>query len=67
MEWLDPAPANNTWAIAIRIDMAKAEGLVTLSDFADYVNRGGQVKLAGSEEICQPFRFPPGISKRLWI
>ena len=51
MEWLDPAPANNTWAIAIRIDMAKAEGLVTLSDFADYVNRGGQVKLAGSEEF----------------
>lgn len=51
VEWLEPAPANNTWAIAIRGDLARAEGLVTLSDFADYVNSGGVVKLAGSEEF----------------
>ncbi len=59
MEWLEPAPANNTWAIAIRGDLAKAEGLVTLSDFADYVNGGGNVKLAGSEEfVSRPDSLP---------
>ena len=25
--WLDPAPANNTWAIALRRDLAEANGL----------------------------------------
>jgi osmoprotectant transport system substrate-binding protein len=59
MEWLEPAPANNTWAIAIRGDLARAEDLVTLSDFADYVNGGGNVKLAGSEEfVSRPDSLP---------
>ncbi|MCK5735839.1 MAG: ABC transporter substrate-binding protein [Spirochaetaceae bacterium] len=59
MEWLQPAPANNTWAIAIRGDIARAEGLVTLSDFADYVNAGGEVRLAGSEEfVSRPDSLP---------
>jgi osmoprotectant transport system substrate-binding protein len=49
--WLQPAPANNTWAIAIREDIAEAEGLVTLEDFAAYVNSGGEITLAGSEEF----------------
>jgi len=59
MEWLEPAPANNTWAIAIRGDLADAEDLVTLSDFAAYVNSGGEVKLAGSEEfVSRPDSLP---------
>ena len=59
MEWLEPAPANNTWAIAIRGDLAEKEGLVTLSDFAGYVNAGGNVKLAGSEEfVSRPDSLP---------
>ena len=49
--WLAPAPANNTWAIAVPRDLAESEDLVTLQDFADYVNGGGYVKLAGSEEF----------------
>ena len=49
--WLVPAPANNTWAIAVPRDLAESEDLVTLQDFADYVNGGGYVKLAGSEEF----------------
>ena len=49
--WLSPAPANNTLAIAIPEALAADEGLRTLKDFADYVNRGGRVKLAGSEEF----------------
>jgi osmoprotectant transport system substrate-binding protein len=59
MEWLEPAPANNTWAIAIRGDLAAKEGLKTMSDFAAYVNRGGTVKLAGSEEfVSRPDSLP---------
>jgi osmoprotectant transport system substrate-binding protein len=49
--WLTPARANNTWAIAIPKDLAASERLVTLDDFAAYVNRGGYVKLIGSEEF----------------
>lgn len=49
--WLRPAPANNTWAIAVREDLAEQEGLRTLEDLADYVNAGGTLKLAGSEEF----------------
>lgn len=57
--WLQPAPANNTWAIAIRGDVASANGLVTLEDFAGYVNGGGTVKLAGSEEfVSRPDALP---------
>lgn len=49
--WLDPAPADNTWAIAVRGDLARKEGLKTLEDLAAYINRGGAFKIAGSEEF----------------
>jgi osmoprotectant transport system substrate-binding protein len=49
--WLTPAPANNTWAIAVRKDVAEKENLATLEDLGRYVSRGGKVKLAGSEEF----------------
>jgi len=51
IEWLEPARANNTWAIAVRRDLSESARLITLSDFARYVNGGGVVKLAGSEEF----------------
>lgn len=50
--WLQPAPANNTWAIAVREDLAEAESLSSLEDLAAFMNDGGQVKLAGSEEFA---------------
>lgn len=50
--WLTPAPANNTWAIAIRGDLSQSKNLKTLVDFASYVNAGGKVKLAASEEFA---------------
>lgn len=50
--WLTPAPANNTWAICVRKDLADSEKLKTLEDLADYVNSGGELKLAGSEEFA---------------
>lgn len=49
--WLQPAPANNTWAIAVRRDLAEQENLETLEDMAAYVREGGSFKLAASEEF----------------
>lgn len=49
--WLEPARANNTWAIAVTEEFARAESLVTMSDFAAYVNAGKPVKLAASDEF----------------
>ncbi len=52
LRWLQPAPANNTWAIAIRQDVAEEAQIVTLDDFAAYINDGGNIKLACSEEFA---------------
>lgn len=49
--WLSPSPANNTWAIALRKDVADANKLVTFSDFGKYVAGGGEAKLAASAEF----------------
>ena len=46
-----PAPANNTWAIAVRKDVAEPNKLKTLSDFGKYVAGGGKVVLAASAEF----------------
>jgi len=53
IDWLAPSPANNTWAIAVPQKLATQQKLVTLSDFAAYVNKGGFVKLVGSAEFVQ--------------
>lgn len=49
--WLTPAPANNTWAVAVRKDLADANGLASFSQFGAYVAGGGAVKLAASAEF----------------
>lgn len=49
--WLASAPANNTWAIAIRKDLSDANKLFTMSDLGRYITSGGKLKLAGSEEF----------------
>jgi osmoprotectant transport system substrate-binding protein len=51
--WLTPAPANNTWAIAIRKDVAAAQKLKSLADFGRWVAGGGKVKLAASAEFAE--------------
>ncbi len=57
--WLKSAPANNTWAIAIPKKLSDEEDIRTLDDFAAYVNRGGYVKLIGSEEfVTSPAALP---------
>jgi osmoprotectant transport system substrate-binding protein len=57
--WLQPAPANNTWAIALRNEVAQQNNIVTFSDFAEWVNGGGEVKLAASAEfVSSPAALP---------
>ncbi|MFQ5520308.1 MAG: ABC transporter substrate-binding protein [Candidatus Methylomirabilia bacterium] len=57
--WLEPAPANNTWAIAIPRALSERAGITSLESFARYVNAGGMVKLAGSEEfVTSPAALP---------
>jgi osmoprotectant transport system substrate-binding protein len=61
--WLDPAPANNTWAIALRRDVTEANKLKTLSDFGKWVSGGGQVKLAASAEFVNSEAALPSFQK----
>ena len=49
--WLDPSPANNTWAIAVRKDVAGQNKLASMSDFGKWVAGGGSVMLAASSEF----------------
>ncbi|EFM56487.1 glycine betaine ABC transporter substrate-binding protein OsmF [Brucella inopinata] len=49
--WLTPSPANNTWGIAVRKDVANENKLASLSDFGKYIAGGGKVVLAASSEF----------------
>ena len=51
--WLTPAPANNTWVIAVRRDLAERQHLASMDDFANYVKEGGRIKLAASAEFVE--------------
>ena len=51
--WLAAAPANNTWTIVVRRDLAQRHGLGSMADFARYANGGGRIKLAASAEFVE--------------
>lgn len=51
--WLEPANANNTWAIAVRKDVAAANKLRSLDDLARFVSGNGAFKLAASAEFME--------------
>src|SRR5215218_8759401 len=52
--WLERAPANNTWLIAVRGDLARRSNLATMEDFARHVReRPKDIKLAGSAEFVE--------------
>ncbi|MBO0738458.1 MAG: ABC transporter substrate-binding protein [Alphaproteobacteria bacterium] len=51
--WLRPAPANNTWVIALRKDLADRHSLASMDDFAKFVASGGRIKLAASAEFVE--------------
>ena len=50
--WLTPANASNSWALAVRMDVARPNGLTTMSDFGRWVSAGGPVVLACSAEFA---------------
>lgn len=50
--WLDRAPANNTWLIAVNGGLARRDGLTTMHDFAGAV-RDDRIRLAASTEFVE--------------
>ncbi len=51
--WLRPAPANNTWVIAIRNDLPGFPARRCLDDLAAYLKTGHRFKLAASAEFVE--------------
>ncbi|MDV2080118.1 glycine betaine ABC transporter substrate-binding protein OsmF [Marinobacter xestospongiae] len=51
--WLQPADANNTWAMSVRGDLAAEHDLETLDDLARYLNDGGPFRFAASAEFVE--------------
>ena len=51
--WLLPAPADNSWVIAVPNALARNRRLETLNDFAAFVRSGNSVKLAASAEFVE--------------
>ncbi|WP_437608446.1 glycine betaine ABC transporter substrate-binding protein OsmF [Erwinia sp. V71] len=51
--WLTPAPANNTWTIAVRSELAQKNQLHSLDDLSRYLKQGGEFKLAASAEFIE--------------
>jgi osmoprotectant transport system substrate-binding protein len=70
--WLRPAPADNHWAIGVRREVAVANGLRSLADFARWAGGGegaragdgaAQVLLAGSAEFVESDAALPAFQK----
>jgi len=62
--WLTPAPADNTWGIAVTADVASAHKLKTLDDFAKWVStQGNNAKLAASAEFVNSASALPSFEK----
>jgi osmoprotectant transport system substrate-binding protein len=53
LAWLAPAPANNTWVIAIRHDLKGFPARQCLDNLTAYLERGGRFKLAASAEFVE--------------
>jgi osmoprotectant transport system substrate-binding protein len=57
--WLTPSPANNTWAIALRQNLAEEHGLTTMSEMGEWIAGGGEIMLAASTEfVTSPAALP---------
>jgi osmoprotectant transport system substrate-binding protein len=61
--WLQPAPANNTWAVALPRAFADANSIKSMEDWAAYVNKGGVVKIVGSQEFFTSAAAMPAFEK----
>ncbi|WP_104203461.1 glycine betaine ABC transporter substrate-binding protein OsmF [Billgrantia saliphila] len=63
LRWLAPAPANNTWAMSVRGDLAREHDLKTLEDLADYLKEGGDFKFAASAEFVESEQALPAFQE----
>lgn len=63
LTWLTPAPANNTWTIAVRGDLAQENQLRSLDDLSQYLKKGGEFKLAASAEFIERADALPAFQK----
>jgi osmoprotectant transport system substrate-binding protein len=61
--WLQPAPANNTWAVAVPRAFSTANNITSMSDWAAYINKGGNVKIVGSQEFFTSAAAMPAFEK----
>ncbi|MCP1119693.1 glycine betaine ABC transporter substrate-binding protein OsmF [Robbsia andropogonis] len=62
--WLTPAPADNTWGIAVTTAAASAHKLKTLDDFARWVGaKDSDAKLAASAEFVNSASALPSFEK----
>jgi len=61
--WLQPAPANNTWAVALPKAFAAANSLASMADWAAYINAGKAVKIVGSQEFFTSAAAMPAFEK----
>jgi osmoprotectant transport system substrate-binding protein len=51
--WLAPAPADNSWVIAVPESLAREQNLRGMEDFARFVRDGKKVRLAASAEFVE--------------
>ena len=57
--WLSPAPADNTWVIAVRKDLPGFPDKKCLDELVAYLKGGGKFKLAASAEfVSSPAALP---------
>jgi osmoprotectant transport system substrate-binding protein len=61
--WLTAAPADNSWAIAVRRDLAERAQLARLADLTGYLKGGGKLRLAASAEFVDSPGALPAFEK----
>ena len=49
--WLEPAPANNTYTMAVTREFSEANGITTFVDLAEYINAGNTINMISNEEF----------------
>ncbi|MCB9436598.1 MAG: ABC transporter substrate-binding protein [Anaerolineales bacterium] len=49
--WLEPAPANNTYTMAVTREFSEANGITDFVQLAEWINAGNDVRLISNEEF----------------
>lgn len=63
VDWLKPAPANNTWAVAVPRKFAEGNKMTSMADWAAYIKSGKPVKIVGSQEFFTSAAAMPAFEK----